>query len=70
MKEQLEVTDLKGNKIGVMNVSRIVYFYSDINVNIFIVKCATLAIHWRIFRSRLLPATLKGRSILKQMTNL
>ena len=24
MKEQLEVTDLKGNKIGVMNVSRIV----------------------------------------------
>ena len=31
MKEQLEVTDLKGNKIGVMNVSRIVDFYSDIN---------------------------------------
>ena len=45
MKEQLEVTDLKGNKIGVMNVSRIVYFYSDINSNIFIMKCAALAIH-------------------------
>ena len=45
MKEQLEVTDLKGNKIGVMNVSRIDYFYSDINSNIFIMKCATLAIH-------------------------
>ena len=61
MKEQLEVTDLKGNKIGVMNVSRIVYFYSDINSNIFIMKCATLAIHWRIFQVEVAPCNAKGK---------
>ena len=37
MKEQLEVTDLKGNKIGVMNVSRIVDFYGDINRDILLI---------------------------------
>ena len=37
MKEQLEVTDLKGNKIGVMNVSQIVDFYDDINGDILLI---------------------------------
>ena len=37
MKEQLEVTDLKGNKIGVMNVSRIVDLYDDINSNMLLI---------------------------------
>ena len=39
MKEQLEVTDLKGNKIGVMNVSLVLNFdlYNAINSDILLI---------------------------------
>ena len=39
MKEQLEVTDLKGNKIGVMNVSLVlnVHLYNAINSDILLI---------------------------------
>ena len=36
MKEQLEVTDLKGNKIGVMNVSLVLNFYLYNGINSYI----------------------------------
>ena len=34
MKEQLEITDLKGNKIGVMNVSKDLFYHISISISI------------------------------------
>ena len=34
MKEQLEITDLKGNKIGVMNVSKDFFYPISISISI------------------------------------
>ena len=59
MKEQLEVTDLKGNKIGVMNVSRIVDFYSDINSNILLM--CNLSDSLTHFQVEVAPCNAKGK---------
>ena len=44
MKEQLEVTDLKGNKIGVMNVRKYINIYHFIDVHIGTINTAN-AVH-------------------------
>ena len=57
MKEQLEITDLKGNKIGLMNVSGVHLLNFSCDLFIFL-------------RSRSPPATRRARSTRRRMTSL
>ena len=67
MKEQLEVTDLKGNKIGVMNVSKNIDFSCVVQLMFLDIMNMEPNFSFFISRLRLLLVTLKKKSTPKLM---
>ena len=65
MKEQLEVTDLKGNKIGVMNVSKVLIFaelFSKITIFWITIETSLLLLfEWFNLQVEVAPCNSKGK---------